>query len=307
MTLQQLEYMVALDTHRHFVTAAEKCFVTQPTLTIQLKKLEEEMGVAIFDRSKHPIEPTEIGAKIILKARTILREVKGVDELIQNENQALEGTFKVGIIPTLAPYLLPRFLRSFGEEYPRTRLIIQELESEVLIDQLMHDELDIAIMSTPLKEPVLREVKLFNEPFVVYAAAEHPLDQLTQISSKDLLRNDLWLLKEGHCFRNQTLNVCGASDAEKQIHFESGSLESIKYLVDTNGGFSLFPALTIDYLVDAKEVLSFKEDVPVREIGLVVHHGFAKEALLNALHDTILAAIPDSFEKMERYVRVKWR
>ena len=184
MTIQQLEYIIALDTHRHFVRAAEKCFVTQPTLTIQVKKLEEEIGVEIFDRTKHPVEPTITGERIILKARSILREVKGLSEIIQGEKETLEGTFKLGIIPTMAPYLLPRFLKSFSESYPKTRLVIEELESDSIIDKLLKDELDIALMSTPLNETALREVKLFNEPFVVYADKNHTLRKKREVKTK---------------------------------------------------------------------------------------------------------------------------
>jgi len=175
MTLQQLEYIVALDTHRHFVNAAESCFVTQPTLTLQIKKLENEMGTLIFDRSKHPIEPTETGRQIINRARQILREVNGLKDYVNTEKDNLSGTFRVGVIPTIAPYLMPRFLKDFSDKNPDINLKIREMESEQIIHDIKHDLLDIGIMATPLDESNIREVPLYNEPFLLYIAEQHSL------------------------------------------------------------------------------------------------------------------------------------
>jgi LysR family transcriptional regulator, hydrogen peroxide-inducible genes activator len=307
MTLQQLEYIVAIDTHRHFVTAAEKCFVTQPTLTMQVKKLENEIGLPIFDRSKHPTEPTTMGEKIIVKARQVLREANQLKELISSDKQSIEGTFSLGIIPTVAPYLLARFIGKFTNKYPKTRLIVEELKSEEIISRLKNDTLHIGILATPLDDKSIREIPLYNEPFLFYGQPKHPAHKVKNLTSTVLKTNELWLLNQGHCFREQLVNICtSAKKTQHAFEYESGSIESLKQMVQYNGGYTLVPQLAISSL-DKGFVKPFSSPQPSREISLIVHNSYTKEALLNNIHAAIIDAIPDTLVKRENYIRVKWR
>ncbi|OEK05432.1 LysR substrate-binding domain-containing protein [Roseivirga misakiensis] len=310
MTLQQLEYIVALDTHRHFVNAAESCFVTQPTLTLQIKKLETEMGTQIFDRSKHPIAPTKTGETVIESARQILREVNRLKEFVNTEKDDLSGTFRIGVIPTVAPYLMPLFLKSFTDANPKIKLIIREIESEQIIQDIKNDLLDIGILATPLDENSLREVPLYNEPFLVYAAEHHPLYQEKEIDATGLPVKGLWLLNQGHCLRNQVLNICSQrrNAQNNNLSYESGSIETLKNLVRNHTGYTLVPELAVraDDQTD-KRVIRFKQPEPTREISLVVHQSFNKEALIEHFRAAILSHIPDHFKKAKTFNRIKWR
>ncbi|MCE7993276.1 MAG: LysR family transcriptional regulator [Roseivirga sp.] len=308
MTLQQLEYIVALDNHRHFVRAAENCFVTQPTLTLQIQKLEDEMGSQIFDRSKHPIEPTPLGEMVILKARQILREAMQLKELVNEQKDGVTGTFRLGVIPTLAPYLIPRFLKQFSSKYPKTRLVIREMESESIIKGLKNDLIDLGLLVTPLDENSLRELPLFNEPFLIYSSQSHPYYVKKEIKPEDISDKGLWLLNQGHCFRNQVLNICNSrSSAGGNVTYESGSIETLKNLVKWNMGYTLVPELAITHELDNPMLKRFTSPEPVREVSLVVHNSFTKEALLKNLRDEILQNIPTHFSKSRKFIQVKWR
>ncbi|MFT7613933.1 MAG: LysR family hydrogen peroxide-inducible transcriptional activator [Parvicellaceae bacterium] len=305
MTIQQMEYIVALDTYRHFVKAAEHCFVTQPTLTMQVKKLEDEIGIAIFDRKKTPLEPTALGETIVLKARSILREVHQLKELVNDEKENLTGTFKIGIIPTVAPYLIPLFAMNFANKYPLTQLIFKEMKSEDIVEALNSDQVDMGILVTPLEEQNLREVPLYNEPFTVFASQNHPLAKKSFVTKNQIAQAEgLWLLNEGNCFRNQVLNICKES-ANQPFTYESGSIETIKNLIQNNDGFTLVPELS---LANSKfKGIPFKDPKPIREVSIVVHNGFAKEILIEKLREEILNEVPLDYVKNEHYIRVKWR
>jgi LysR family hydrogen peroxide-inducible transcriptional activator len=309
MTLQQLEYIVALDSYRNFVTAAEKCFITQPTLSMQVKKLEEEIGIQLFDRTKKPLIPTIAGETIIIKARQIIREVKQLKEYVSEEKESLKGTYRIGIIPTLAPYLLPLILPGFMNQNPETRLQIQEIQSKDIIDGLKMDTLDIGILSTPLFEKSLREIALFNEPFLLYLPKHHPYKSADKMDARTITTENILLLNEGHCFREQTLNVCAKN---KKYHtynfdFESGSLEALKRMVRMDLGYTLIPELAIQKEIDPPYIKRFKKPEPTREISLAVHQSFAKEQLIVRLRQSILEHIPDRFFKNNQYIKVNWR
>lgn len=310
MTIQQIEYVIALDTHKNFVKAANSCYITQPTLTMQLKKLEDEVGFLIFNRDKKPISPTDLGEKFILKSKRIIREMNELKEMVSNEVDSMNGEYKLGIIPTLAPYVLPIMLPVFSGKYPDTKLHIEELESESLIHKLKHGDLDIGILATPLNERSLREIPLFYEPFLVYFNDENPLLNKKYIESSDLDINKILLLSEGHCFRNQTLNICNKqlNKDNNQFSYHSGSIETIKALVNKGLGYTLVPELSVtNERKTNRNIKRFEEPEPVREVSIVVHSGFSKELLLENMRKAILNAIPDSFKKNERYVRIKWR
>jgi len=309
MTLVQMEYIIALDTYRHFVTASKNCFVTQPTLTMQVKKLEEEIGTLLFDRSKKPLQPTKIGKQFIEKAREILMEVTQLKAIVSDERYSIEGTFTIGIIPTLAPYLLPLFLPKFIKENPKTKLIIQELESLEMIKRMKAETIDIGIIVTPLLEKSIREIPLFYEPFLVYLPSQHVLLNKDKLSAKDLENENALVLSEGHCFRNQTLNICKKNIDNSSIGFEyqSGSIETLKRMVNKGLGYTLVPELSVIDELENPKIKRFEALEPVREVSLACAKSFAKERLLEKIRDAILTEIPKKFIQKDDYVRVRWR
>lgn len=306
MNLQQLEYIVAVDTHRHFVTASEKCFVTQATLSMMIKKLEEELDVRIFDRSKHPVEPTEIGIKIIHQARIILGQTSQLKEIIQTETKEISGQLHLGIIPTLAPQLLPLFVSSFLKKHPAVELKISELTTEQIILQLQQNTIDAGILATPLHHSHIHEEPLFYEQFVVYSSLkEKKIINKKYLLAEDIDINKLWLLEEGHCLRSQVINLCELKKREKAIHrldFESGSIDTLKRMVDSNEGITILPELAISQLSNSekKRVRYFKSPAPVREISLVSNHYFHRKNLLGALKQEILKHIPEEMRSAKK-------
>lgn len=308
MTFQQLEYIVTLDNERHFVRAAQKCFVTQPTLTMGIKKLEEELNTILFDRKKHPVEPTKTGVRVIEKSRQILREANQLRQLVKGEKESLEGTFRVGVIPTLAPYLMPLFLGDFIQENPNTNLIIEELQSHHIMEMLKNDTLDVGLLVTPLEDQQLREIPLFDEPFLVYSSEKHPLYKKSEINTSDITEDGMWLLNQGHCFRNQALNICGIeSRSQNAFTYESGSIETLKRMVEKNFGYTLVPELSVTDEIENPRVKRFKKPEPVREVSLVVHNSFSREGLIDKLKKAILEKIPETIQKSEPHIRVEWR
>lgn len=297
MNLQQIEYIVAVDTYRHFVTAAEKCFVTQATLSMMIKKMEDELSVKIFDRSKQPVQPTEIGKKLIAQARVVLQESRRLAEIVKQELNEFKGELKIGIIPTLAPYVVPLFITSFLKKYPHVRLKIFELTTPEITEKLEQQALDIGLLALPLNKPTLREEPLFYEEFVLYTSVNEKALKNKYIVPKDIDANRLWLLEEGHCLRSQVINLCGLKNKEKQLHqldFETGSIETLKKLVDTNSGITILPELALKDMTgdQLKRVKYFKKPSPGREIGIVTYRYFLKENLVNVLRSEIVNALP---------------
>ncbi len=309
MTLVQLEYIIALDTHRHYVKASKSCFVTQPTLSMQVQKLEEEIGTLIFDRSKKPLKPTKIGIQFIEKAREILQEVKLLEDIVSDERFSTKGTFRIGIIPTLAPYLLPIFLDNFIKKHPETKLIIEELESLQMIKRLKAETLDIGIIVTPLQEKSIREIPLFSEPFLVYLPKNHKLINKEKLTSNDLNDENVLILSEGHCFRNQTLKICNQSYSleENGFEYQSGSIETLKRMVDKGLGYTLVPELSVPDYKEQANIKRFQALEPIREVSLVCLKSFAKEKLIENFREAILKEIPKHFTKSNEYIRVRWR
>ncbi|MFD2161398.1 LysR substrate-binding domain-containing protein [Paradesertivirga mongoliensis] len=308
MTLVQLEYIVAVDTHRNFVLASQSCFVTQPTLSMQIQKLEENLGIKIFDRSRQPVVPTEIGQQVIAQARIILNESRQLTELIKVFNNELSGELKIGVIPTVAPYLLPQIIPGFSKKYPKVQLMIWEYTTEQIIQNLKVGLLDCGILATPLEEPTLFEIPLFYESFVVYLSSSSPLMKKKEISNKDIDFDELWLLNEGHCMRNQVLNICQrkkAGESNKQFEYNTGSVETLKRMVDLNSGITILPELSLKDLSEEQISRSrrFVSPVPVREISIVTHRNFLKRGVIKALENEILEAVPkEMHEKNKRKV-----
>ncbi|MCF8276459.1 MAG: LysR family transcriptional regulator [Flavobacteriales bacterium] len=296
MTLQQLEYIRALDIERNFVRAAERCFVTQPSLTMQVQKLEEQLGVKIFDRSKKPLIPTPLGERIVAQAYAVLREAERLKELVKEQEGKLTGELKIGIIPTLAPYLLPLFVPLFERDFPNIRLLVQELQTNMIVEKLRKDELDLGILVTPIEEKGIQEMVLFNEPMVGYVGRNHRLFSKAEIAVSDLDLDDIWLLSEGHCLRAQVLNICKAhqKDETHTFVFESGSLETLERLVEHHRGMTILPFLATINLDDAKRELlrEFKGNLPIREVSIATNRVHVKTAMINALADSIRDSVP---------------
>ncbi len=313
MTLAQLDYIVAVDNFRHFATAASHCFVTQPTLSMQIQKLEEELGVIIFDRSKQPVVPTDIGIKIIRQARTILQESERLQNIIDSETGEFKGTLKVGIIPTIAPYLIPLFLESFVKKYPGIELIIDEITTKEIVRALNKDLLDVGILALPINAPDLVEQALYYEPFVAYISRKHSLFKKNKIDMDDLSRDDLLLLKEGHCLRGHALKICKSSDrewreTERKILFESGTIDTLKKLVEQNFGITLLPYLAVKYIETEEKkslVREFNPPVPKREVGLIYSKVLLKMHFIDALTKEILKVIPKSLLEKENSLIVR--
>lgn len=301
MTLTQLEYIIALDTHRHFVTAAEACFVTQPTLSMQVQKLEEELGTILFDRSKQPILPTLEGKDILAQARVVLQEAKRLKEIVLDGKKIIKGELKVGIIPTLSPYLVPLFLENFLTNYPEIKLKISEITTAEIIQRLKNETLDVGILATPLQEAHILEEALFDEPFVAYLPENHPLRKEKMIAQTDLVHEKLLLMEEGHCLRGQVLSFCKykTDQSETNLQYEAGSIETLKKLVDRNMGMTILPELAImDMDEDSMEnVHYFAAPEPKRTIGMVFMRAQLKAKLMQALAKEIKAALPEKIIK----------
>lgn len=303
MTLQQLEYIIAVDQHKQFVNAAKACKVTQPTLSTMVQKMEEELGVQIFDRTKHPIETTAIGQKIVAQAQITLNELERLKEIVSSEVNALSGVLKIAVIPTVAPYLIPDFIKNFKENFPQVQLSIEEMRTAFIVEQLFHASLDMAILSTPLKNPELFEIPLYYEKFVAYFSPDHPHKDKPLLTSKMPLDN-LWVLQEGHCIRNQVFNFCGKNSAKKHI-YEAGSIDTLIKIVDTNGGYTIIPELHLALLSKNQLANTRLIDNPpaVREISLVIRKDFFKERMINAVADIVKTIIPHQMldERLKKF------
>ncbi len=301
MTLTQLEYIVALDTYRQFVLASDKCFVTQPTLSMQIQKLEEELGVKIFDRTKQPVIPTEIGASIIAQARVTLRESHMIKQLISDQKDTLTGELRIGIIPTLAPYLLPPLYKYMREKYPHLNLIIKETITEEVIHELKNNRMDCGIVVTPLKDPSIKEDILFYEELFVYVSKKNALFDKKYVLANEIDPNQLWLLEEGHCFRSQILNLCELRKASDfHFQYETGNIETLKRMVDKSDGITILPELAVMEFspTQRKLVKQLKEPRPAREVSIVTHRDHIKTKLIKTLKEEILNIVPKQMQKL---------
>ncbi len=311
MTITQLEYIVAVDTHRHFAKAAEKCFITQPTLSMQIQKLEEKLGSKIFDRSKQPVIPTEIGEDIIQQARIILNEVKKIDQLISDKQGILQGELKIGIIPTLAPYLLPLFLQPFLKKYPDVIIKVKEMTTDIIVEKLKTGRIDAGLLVTPLQEPSITEYPLFYEELVAYVSKKNAAFKKTYVLADDIDLKELWLLEEGHCFRSQIINLCELKKQTKEksnFEYEAGSVETLRKMVELNNGVTILPELaTLDFSTKQLNMIRhFKSPAPVREVSLVTHRDYMKKKLIDVLKQQIIDILPPklSLNKNKNLVKI---
>ncbi len=310
MTIIQLEYIIAVDTYKSFAEAASKCYVSQPALSMQIKKIEEELEVLIFDRSKKPVLTTDIGHLLIGQARETIRQFRKITEIVENQKDEISGELRVGIIPTLSPYLLPLFITKFMRKYPSVNLVIEELLSKDILFKLNNDLIDLGILVTPINQNTILEIPLFYESFMIYTSKTHPFAKRTKISASELSLDEMWVLQQGHCFRSQIINICAdkMSDRSKQLRFESGSLETLKRIVEYQSGYTLLPELAT-YNVDSSKtryLKSFNDPQPIREVSLVIHRSFMKRKLINVFKEEILNNVPSMLKNKNRGKVIKW-
>jgi len=312
VTLTQLDYIVAVDTYRHFGKAAESCFITQPTLSMQIKKMEEELEIIIFDRSKQPLIPTDVGQRIIEQARLVLKQAEEIGNLVQDHKKQVSGMLRIGIIPTLAPYLLPMFIGNYKKRYPNIFIKVVEQTTENITNLLNKDLIDVGILVTPLKEEKIIEKPIFYEEMLLYVNPEHKLYKKENVTIKDIATPEIWLLSDGHCFRDQVINLCtyvGTADSQLPFHFEAGSLETLMNIVDREGGLTVIPELAKYSMAQKKldNVRPFSNTKPLREVSLVYSRHFAKHKLINLLWREIKDSIPDELQDEKRGSVVEWK
>jgi len=295
MTITQLKYVLAVAEHKNFTLAAEKCFVTQPTLSMQIQKIEEELGIQIFDRTKKPIQLTEIGQKIVNQSKNIVNEADRIQDIVDQQKGFIGGEFRLGIIPTIMPTLLPMFLNNFIKKYPKVKLIIEELNTDEIIHRLNNGHLDAAIAATPLEEEKIKEVVLYFEPFVAYIPEGHSTFQKKEIEIDDLNIDEILLLQDGHCFRDGILNLCKNTVANEKSHFqiESGSFETLIKLADEGLGTTPLPYLHTQDLKenDKLKLRHFKEPKPAREVSLIFPKNELKIHIIDALRSSIAGVV----------------
>ncbi|MBE9488660.1 MAG: LysR family transcriptional regulator [Bacteroidetes bacterium] len=295
MTITQLHYVLAVAEHQNFTKAAKKCFVTQPTLSMQIQKLEEQLNVLIFDRSKKPIELTDVGRKIVYQAKNIVNEADRIQDIVDQQKGFIGGEFRLGIIPTIMPTLLPLFLKTFIKKYPKVKLKIEELNTQEIISKINDGHLDAAIAATPLENENIKERVLFYEPFVGYIPRLHRLSEKKNIDISDLDIDDMLLLEDGHCFRDGVINLCTSfkNQKEEKFQLESGSIETLIKLSNEGLGMTLLPYL---HTLDIKEkergnLHNFIEPSPAREVSIIYHKSELKMQIIEALQNVISGII----------------
>ncbi len=304
-TLTQLEYLIAVDKVKHFGRAAESCHVSQPSLSAQIQKVEEDLSVIIFDRSKKPIVTTDLGLKIIEQAKKVLLEHHRLMNMQLNTNK-VQGKFHLAVIPTLSSYIVPLFVEKFSEHYPEVELTISENKTSEIIDLLHEDKIDAGLLVTPLEDPSIEEKFLFFEPFFAFVAEKHPFAKKPILSASDLEGETLWLLNEGHCFREQVIEFCGFKNKNQvltNVTFESGNLETLKNLIRQGKGYTLLPQLaTLNLSKDEKlkHLRSFKKPFPTRQVSIISTRKFNKEKIIDAIALEIMDSIPEELRKIKK-------
>lgn len=294
MTLEQIRCLVALDEHRNFTKAAEHVYLSQPALSFQIRRLEEELGVVLFDRSKRPLEPTEAGRVAVAQARLILEEATRLKELLRGNATVFQGRYRLGAIPTLGPYLLPRVLPLFQEQHPALRIQVSELVTPTILSLLRQGELDASLIASDELEENLERQPLWQEAFVAYVSPRHPLYRENQLWPQQLPLAQTWILAEGHCFREQVLQVCQPNTGPRSLEFQSGSLDTLVRLVDTLGGLTLLPTSALWCLSEEQRahLRPFLPPAPHRQIYLVWRQGSLRYPVTQKLGHILLQCQP---------------
>ena len=293
MTITQLKYTLAVAEYGNFTTASEKCFVTQPTLSMQVQKLEEELGVTIFNRSTKPLQVTDVGEKVLIQAKKIVEESSRMNDVISEQKGIIGGTLKVGIIPTVSSTLLPLFLNIFIKKHKNVDLKIEEYNTDTISKKLEDNTIDCAIAATPLNNSKIIERPIYYEPFVAYVPEHHFLSGNKSLGLDDLSNSDLLILEDGHCFRNQVLNLCSLDDLNKQYELKSGSFETLINLSNNGPWMTIIPYLHSNNLSsnNIQNIIPFEDPAPAREISMIYSKSQLKLPVINALMDTISSVI----------------
>lgn len=305
MNIQQLEYIVAVDNYRHFSKAAEASFVTQPTLSMMIQKLEDELDIKIFDRSQTPVEPTEVGKKVIDQARISLAQINQIKDIVDEEKGDIKGVFRLAIIPTVSPYLLPRLMQTHRERNSDIRLTISEMTTNQILSGLANGSIDGGILATPLHDDRMKEMPIYYEKFLAYISPnERYLHSKPYIEEQDLKGAKLWLLNEVHCFRSQILNICNIKNKHSKnssFIYEAGSIETLINIVDNNNGITVIPEMALTQLTQKQKenVRTFHNSTPVREISLLTRRDFVREKLINIIKEEIKKSVPSSLQNKE--------
>lgn len=293
MTLQQMEYIVAVDKYRHFAKAAESCGITQSTLSSMIQKLEYELDVTIFDRSSHPVKPTELGQEVISQAKVLLFNASQIEELVASHKGKSVGKVRLGIAPTIAPYILPKMLKYLSENHPDIQLFVEESRVSVIVGKLERAELDLALLATPMDNPELLEVPVYNERFVAYVSPKEEVYGSKDIETYQLPVHNVWMLREGYCPNRGIFPFCHTQH-DKPAVYEAGSIETLVKIVDENGGYTIIPELHVPLLRKCQQshIHHLHNPEPSREVAFVVRRDFVRERILNILADAIKAIVP---------------
>lgn len=304
MTLQQMEYIVAVDKYRHFAKAAESCGVSQSTLSSLVQKLEFELDVTIFDRNSHPVKPTVLGEEIVSRAKRLLFNAAQVRELVAARKGESVGKVSLGISSTVAPYLLPKMLKYLSVNHPDIALHVEEGRASVIVSQLERGEIDVALMATPLDNKELLEIPVYNERLMAYVSPGDPIYNENDLRTDRLPVERVWVLREGYCPNRGIFPFCNYR-AERQTVYEAGSVETLIKIVDENGGYAIIPELHVPLLRKCQQsnVRVLTNPAPTREIAFVVHRNFVRERLLNILADAIKSIIPPAMinHRLEKF------
>ena len=297
MTIVQLEYLVAVAQYGSFSVAAEKCFVTQPSLSVQIKNLEEELGVILVDRSKKPVELTDAGQKVLMKSQAVLTAMKQVRESVLEMQGKITGELRIAAIPTVAPYLLHKFVPAFRKKYPEVKLSIFEYKTSEIVDALLKENFDVGILAEGFVPATINEELLFDDKFYAYVAPKHRLIDEKSIALQSLDPGELLLLTEGHCLRTQILNICSTIEQEKSdLTIECGGLETLLRMTLATNGITIVPQIAIPYLSqpDPRCIKPLVEKDAVRGITLATNRYFPKQTLVKVLKKEIIEHMQDS-------------
>jgi LysR family hydrogen peroxide-inducible transcriptional activator len=310
MNVQQLEYVIAVDNFRHFAKAAEVCHVTQPTLSMMIQKLEEELDVKVFDRSKHPVEPTLIGKQVIEQARISLRHFKQIKEIVENEQNVVTGSFKLGIIPTIASYLVPILLHKHNLDYREIDLVLKESTTGNIVRDLLNGTLDGGILAGPLNHPGLHEYPVYYEKFYAYVSHDDDTYKDKEVDLDKIDISSVWLLENEHCLRGQIERLCklkkSFNNKNHSARYESGSIDTLINVVDYNTGITIIPEMHAMGLSEEKQenLRAFKNLTAVREVSLVISKEYVRKTMLNIILEIIKGSAPKSMQnpELKKYV-----
>lgn len=293
MTLQQMEYIVALDNYRHFVKAAEACGITQSTLSSMIQKLELELGVTLFDRKAHPLKPTEVGEEVIRQAKVVLYNTSQLQELVVSKKGEATGELRLGIASTIAPYILPKLFKFLSKHHPGIHLFVEEARVDDLTAKLERAELDVALMATPVVGEELLEIPLFKEKFFAYVSPKESMYHDKTIETMTLTSENVWVLRESYCPRSGALPFCQCNTCRNAV-YEAGSIETLLKVVDENGGYSIIPELHVPLLCEEqkKNVRPLQNPEPARIIAFIIRQDFVRERMLNILLDAVKSIVP---------------